>query len=69
MSPVAVSLQSLQATYAAGVAQLTLACISLTQESATVDYDQDPSYDMYLPLDAQCSALNIIVGAGAGREA
>lgn len=55
MSPVAVSLQSLQATYDAVVAQLTLACIILTQESATVDYDQDPSYDMYLPLDARAA--------------
>ena len=69
MSPLEVSLQSLQATYDDMVSSLTLACIILTQESATVDYDQDPSYNMYLPLDAQCSALNIIVGARAGHDA
>ena len=53
-----------QDLYDAVVMPLTLAFVILTQESNTVDYEQDPSYNMFLPLDAQCSALPVIVGVG-----
>ena len=64
----AISPQALQDLYDAVVMPLTLAFVILTQESNTVDYEQDPSYNMFLPLDAQCSSLTLIVGVSVACD-
>ena len=64
----AISPQALQDLYDVVVMPLTLAFVILTRESSTVDFEQDPSYNMFLPLDAQCSALTVIVGVGVACD-
>ena len=68
MSSMAISPQALQDLYDVVVMPLTLAFVILTRESSTVDFEQDPSYNMFLPLDAQCSALTVIVGVGVACD-